>query len=111
MLSALEQWYGRECNGDWEHQWGVEIRTLDNPGWSVRIDLAETTKQGASLAKVSIERSDRDWIFYSVAENRFHQRSGNPFASPSPRSCLILRVLAARFLKLKHLETARGLRS
>jgi Immunity protein 53 len=43
MLSTrelLEKWYRARCNGDWEHQWGVEIGTLDNPGWRVHIDLA-----------------------------------------------------------------------
>jgi Immunity protein 53 len=71
MLSALENWYASQCDGDWEHSWGVHIETLDNPGWSVRIDLAETRKDGASLARVALKRTEQDWIFYSVADNRF----------------------------------------
>jgi hypothetical protein len=79
MLSSLEQlekWYRAQCNGDWEHQWGVEIGTLDNPGWRVRIDLAETTKQGTALEKIEIKRSEQNWIIYWVAENRFHVACG-----------------------------------
>ena len=25
--SSIEQWYRSQCNGDWEHQWGVQIET------------------------------------------------------------------------------------
>ena len=76
MLSALEQWYARQCDGDWEHHRGVEISTLDNPGWRVQIDLVGTIRQGASLATVKIERTERDWIFYWVDANRFHIACG-----------------------------------
>jgi len=79
MLSALERlekWYVARCDGLWEHAWGVEIGTLDNPGWSVTIDLNDTRKQGALLDWVTIERTEHDWIFYRVAENRFEIRCG-----------------------------------
>jgi hypothetical protein len=32
ILPKLQTWYTEECNGDWEHQFGVDIGTLDNPG-------------------------------------------------------------------------------
>ena len=67
MTSALEQlekWYAARCDGLWEHGWGIKIETLDNPGWTVHIDLNETRKDGAILETVKIERSDRDWTFY-----------------------------------------------
>ena len=35
-LEALAAWYSGNCNGTWEHQYGVEISTLDNPGWQVK---------------------------------------------------------------------------
>ena len=41
-LSSLQRWYSSQCDGDWEHQLGVEITTLDNPGWLVRIELRHT---------------------------------------------------------------------
>jgi hypothetical protein len=41
-LERLQRWYLGECNGDWEHSYGVRIDTLDNPGWIVTIDLHET---------------------------------------------------------------------
>lgn len=42
VLQEIQSWYISNCNGDWEHSFGVSIDTLDNPGWSVRIDLADT---------------------------------------------------------------------
>jgi Immunity protein 53 len=74
--SALENWYSRQCNGEWEHSWGVKITTLDNPGWSVTIDLRDTRKQNSALDWVKIQRSEDDWIFYKVVDNRFEIKCG-----------------------------------
>jgi hypothetical protein len=76
MPLALEKWYADRCDGDWEHQWGIEIGTIDNPGWTLKIDLMKTTKQDAVLQTTRIERSERDWIMYWVAENRFQAACG-----------------------------------
>jgi hypothetical protein len=46
-LARLQAWYRAQCDGDWEHQHGVHIGTLDNPGWDVRIDLAGTYLEAA----------------------------------------------------------------
>ena len=35
----LEEWYRSRCDGTWEHQHGVSIRSCDNPGWWVQIDV------------------------------------------------------------------------
>lgn len=42
LLQQIQQWYYDHCDGDWEHSYGVEITTMDNPGWDVSIDLWET---------------------------------------------------------------------
>ncbi len=54
LLERLEEWYSSQCDGEWEHRWGVQIETLDNPGWLVRIDLV-----GTSLATASFEKSEK----------------------------------------------------
>ena len=41
-IERIQDWYKLNCNGDWEHSYGFSIATLDNPGWTIRIDLAET---------------------------------------------------------------------
>ena len=52
-LTRLQAWYAAQCNGDWEHQCGVRIATLDNPGWRVTIDLAGTPQEGLPFAEVA----------------------------------------------------------
>ena len=53
-LDFLQQWYAEQCNGDWEHEFGIKIETLDNPGWSLEIDLAKTIYEGRKLSKSKI---------------------------------------------------------
>ena len=42
VLGRLERWYAAQCNGDWEHTYGVTLETLDNPGWYFKVELADT---------------------------------------------------------------------
>lgn len=65
-LAWLERFYARNCDGDWEHEFGVKIETLDNPGWSVSIDLVRTTLECKHFERREIERSEEDWIHCSV---------------------------------------------
>ena len=44
LLKVLQQWYQSKCDGTWEHMYGVEIDTLDNPGWTVSL-TGETDKK------------------------------------------------------------------
>ncbi len=70
-LSKLEQWYASQCNGDWEHAFGVRIDTLDNPAWSVAIDLRDTRKQFCVLERQKLGRAENDWIQYWVEKEQF----------------------------------------
>ena len=42
VILQLQQWYEAQCNGDWEHHYGISIESQDNPGWRVEIDLKDT---------------------------------------------------------------------
>lgn len=46
-LKRFQRWYEVHCDGDWEHEEGVLIATLDNPGWQVRISLRDTESYAA----------------------------------------------------------------
>lgn len=52
-LAWLSQWYLSHCDGDWEHSYGIKIGTLDNPGWSLRINLNGTTLNGRHFDALS----------------------------------------------------------
>lgn len=62
VLGELEQWYESECKEDWEHQFGVSIGTLDNPGWTVTIDLDSKSLAQKPFQTVEDLRPGRDWI-------------------------------------------------
>ena len=75
-ISLLEKWYADRCNGDWEHQWGVKIGTLDNPGWTLDIDLNQTKAENRQLEHTKIERTENDWIIYWVEKKEFKAAMG-----------------------------------
>lgn len=97
LLARLENWYLGECNEDWEHSYGVRIENLDNPGWLVTIDLAETNWQRLSVQRVVEERSDGNWMQYEVTEGKY-------VASGGPKN---LRELIATFFRI--IDSQRGL--
>jgi len=71
LLRWIQQWYESECNGDWEHQYGVKIDTIDNPGWTVDIDLFETDLHDLQIEYCLEQSSERDWLGISVTKHVF----------------------------------------
>ena len=51
-LTWLTEWYLAQCDEDWEQQSGITIDTLDNPGWSLSVDLDGTTLEGRAFSAV-----------------------------------------------------------
>jgi len=81
-LQKLQDWYHSQCNDDWEHSYGVKIDTLDNPGWSVTIDLDGTSLEekkfspvGYGTGKDGTTVSD-DWLHCHVEEKKFQAHGG-----------------------------------
>jgi hypothetical protein len=66
ILLWLQQWYANQTDGEWEHKFGIEISTLDNPGWYLEANLKDTDLEGASFEKVALERTDDNWVRCSV---------------------------------------------
>ncbi len=81
-LGELQTWYLSQCDGDWEHSYGISIGTLDNPGWSFVVDLADTDMDGRTFEPVERGvgadslRDDPDWLACKVADNRFVAHGG-----------------------------------
>jgi hypothetical protein len=74
-LLRLQEWYAAHCDGDWEHQWGVKIDTLDNPGWSLTVDLFETEFEKVPFTRFSVEHPT-DWMFFELRDCQFIGRCG-----------------------------------
>jgi len=62
LLMQLEEWYSAQCDGEWEHRWGIRLHTLDNPGWLVRISLVGTPLAGRSFPQLDRGSDEGDWI-------------------------------------------------
>jgi hypothetical protein len=70
-LAELCKWYAAQCDGEWEHGFGVAIDTIDNPGWVVKINLRDTACEQKVFAEVKINNSDNDWVHCSVKDAKF----------------------------------------
>lgn len=67
----LQAWYAARCDGEWEETYGVVLETLDNPGWMLTVDLADTQWEGLALERVLLEHAEDDWLDYCVADFQF----------------------------------------
>ena len=63
-IVAISSWYSEHCNGDWEHQYGLEISTLDNPGWFIEIDIQGTELEGRRSDRFSVSEESDSWLQY-----------------------------------------------
>ena len=74
-LSRLQSWYHQHCNGDWEHQYGVRLQTLDNPGWRLTIDLKGTEREGQTFFGQKLD-GEEHWYHCVVTEDQFRAACG-----------------------------------
>lgn len=76
LLTWLQQWYLRHCNGEWEHAFGVKIDTLDNPGWRVTINLTGTELAGRRYGGYHREARPDSWVHCEVVDDEFRGYGG-----------------------------------
>lgn len=76
-FDQLQTWYRAHCDGDWEHSDGVAISTLDNPGWSISIEVSDVPELAKKpFTEVKRERSEHDWVHARVREDKFEAFGG-----------------------------------
>ncbi|QEX21664.1 hypothetical protein FRZ61_15930 [Hypericibacter adhaerens] len=75
-LAWLQDWYASQCNGTWEHSWGIKIGSIDNPGWKIDIEIRDTSLEGKRLAIIDINRSESDWYYVGCDGQKFHGVGG-----------------------------------
>jgi hypothetical protein len=61
-LRWLMEWFKSNCDGDWEHGYGIRIETLDNPGWIIKIDLTDTPLEDKFFPTIFENKGDLDWV-------------------------------------------------
>jgi hypothetical protein len=75
-LYLLQRWYLAQCDDEWEHGYGIRIDTLDNPGWSLRIDLKDTAFERTVVDWEKVSRSEHDWVHWRVHDGAFEAACG-----------------------------------
>jgi Immunity protein 53 len=76
VISELQEWYESQCDEEWEHQFGVSIGTLDNPGWTVTIDLEGTDLAEKDFQVIEDLSPGQDWIKCWVESGKFNGVGG-----------------------------------
>lgn len=65
-LNELTKWFAMQCDGDWEHNDGITIESLDNPGWLITISVEGTLLENAKFDAVKSgnpdDSDDDSWI-------------------------------------------------
>lgn len=75
-FDELIKWWQGKCDGEWEHEFGVVLTSMDNPGWLLKIDVAGEDDHILPLGfQVSSEFPDGGWI-------KCHVASGSTSGSP-----------------------------
>lgn len=79
-IQIITKWYVKQClqasrrsrtTPIWDPHPIISIITIDNPGWSVGIQLTGTDLEGIAMQKIKIDRGDDDWYFCYISDNEF----------------------------------------
>jgi hypothetical protein len=77
LLKRLQDWYASMCNDDWEHTYGVFISNIDNPGWSLKVELKDTYLYDVKFEDMKVQRNDEnDWVLCKVEDGNFQGYGG-----------------------------------
>jgi hypothetical protein len=76
VFEWLQEWYQSQCDGDWEHQYGIVIKTVDNPGWYIKINLLETELENKAFNPVNIKKNSTNWCSCLIRDESFEATCG-----------------------------------
>ncbi len=68
-LERIQSWFSSHCNGSWEHDFGIKIETIDNPGWAVEIDLPPINGVEKPLEHLT-DRTASHWVRCTVSNGK-----------------------------------------
>jgi Immunity protein 53 len=75
-LEFLMTWFQSCCDGDWEHDLGIRLATLDNPGWSLDVRIADTYLDGIVAESRFVETSEQVWLQWRSTGTTFEANCG-----------------------------------
>lgn len=80
-IAFLANWFLSHCDGDWEHDTRIEIATLDNPGWSLSINLVGSELEGVTLEYVILRDEDPGWV-HAWSDGQKFEAAAGPLGLP-----------------------------
>ena len=61
-IRFIQSWYASNCDGEWEHEYGIRMATSDNPGWYIEIDVSETSLENVLVERMRHEFPGGGWM-------------------------------------------------
>jgi len=77
-IKYLQEWFCSQCNGDWEHNYGISISTIDNPGWSLKINLTDTDLYDRKFQEVSFFVQEKAQWYQCKVKAGFFEAACDP---------------------------------
>ena len=71
ILEWLQQWFYDNHDEELNYISDIKIEALDNPGWTVEIDLIGTKYENMFNLKMEEDKGDDDWIVCSINRSGF----------------------------------------
>lgn len=74
ILISIAKWYAFQCDGKWEKSNGVQLDTVSEGGWWLKIDLKpEIFKRITKIPDIrrGIDEYPEAWIHFSVSDSVF----------------------------------------
>lgn len=82
-LEWLCRWYAAQCDDEWEHEYGIKIQTLDNPGWRLTVALVGTKLETAPLQETKHNYDDDTSWWICWKKGTTFEAAGGPHELPS----------------------------
>jgi hypothetical protein len=70
-MEWIERWFKRHCDGEWEHENRFRIESISNPGWSITVDLSETSLESYVFDSGFVSNGEGDFYWVKVNNAKF----------------------------------------
>ncbi|MFA7435684.1 MAG: Imm53 family immunity protein [Bacilli bacterium] len=67
----MNKWFKIHCDGDWKHDDGVKLETMDNPGWILRVFIWNTNLENIEFKTIDKEVDELNFINCEIKEDFF----------------------------------------
>ena len=70
LLDWVQRWFISNCNGDWEHGYGINMEYTKETGWYVYFNVNHTSMYDCKFDKKD-KKGKKKWLTFEVNENSF----------------------------------------